>query len=258
MWDNHHFLNLVSNILLVAVAGATAYVIGLRLIEPPYFPIKEINIYTADSENAGDARLNNINLEQIKALFSNGIRGNFVSVDLTELRNEFEKLQWAREAKINRKWPNSLDVIVEEHQPLARWGSHALVNTFGEVFRVSSDQNLPTFMGPTEESAQEVAKQFHQFNQILAPLHQYAVEVTLTPRYAWRIQLNTGTVLELGRENIKERLERYVLVYGHSIARFSQDGSLAYVDLRYPNGFAIRLTEQAQQTPKKSSLRKET
>ena len=80
----------------------------------------------------------------------------------------------------------------------------------------------------------------------------------MTPRYAWRIQLNTGTVLELGRENIKERLERYVLVYGHSIARLSQDGPLAYVDLRYPNGFAIRMPEAMQHAPRKSGSRKET
>ncbi len=258
MWNNHQFLNLLSNLLYVSVAAAAAYVIGLRLIEPPYFPIKEINIFAAHAEKNAGTRLINISEEQIQTLFTEGIKGNFVSVDLTEVRNVFEKLPWVREAKINRKWPNALDVIVEEHQALARWDSHALVNTFGEVFRVSSEQQLPVFLGPTEESAQEVAKQFHQFNQILKPLQQNTVEVVLTPRYAWRIRLNTGTVLELGREDIKERLERYVLVYEHSIARLSQDSPLEYVDLRYPNGFAVRLTEQKQQTPKKSNLKKET
>jgi len=258
MWNNYQLLNLISNLLYAAVAVAVVYVIGLRLVEPPYFPIKEINIFVANAGENSDARLNNISEEHIQTLFVDGIKGNFVSVDLTEIRDEFEKLPWVREARINRKWPNALDVIVEEHQALARWDDQALVNTFGEVFRVSSEQRLPVFLGPTEESAQEITKQFHQFNQILKPLQQRAVEVILTPRYAWRIRLNDGTVLELGREDIKERLERYVLVYEHSIVRLSQEGSLEYVDLRYPNGFSVRLTEQGQQAPKKSSLKKET
>jgi cell division protein FtsQ len=84
------------------------------------------------------------------------------------------------------------------------------------------------------------------------------VEINLTSRYAWRIQLNTGTVLELGRNEVEERLVRYVSVYNHSIARFNQEEPLAYVDLRYPNGFAIRMPEGIQQVPRKSGSRRET
>jgi len=80
----------------------------------------------------------------------------------------------------------------------------------------------------------------------------------LTQRYAWRIHLNTGTVLELGRNEIEERLIRYVSVYDHSIARLNQQESLVYVDLRYPNGFAIRMPETMQREPHKSAVKRET
>lgn len=258
MWNNHQALNLLSGVLFTLVAIAILYAIGLRLVKPPFFPIKEIDIRVINVTTTNEEKLLNVTHEQVEDLARNEIKGNFISVDLTEVRKAFVKLPWVRDAKINRQWPHGLNVMLEEHQALAYWGSHALVNTYGEVFRVTVDRNLPVFIGPKEASAQEVAKQYRRFSQILAPLQQSIVEINLTPRYAWRIQLNTGTVLELGRNEVEERLVRYVSVYNHSIARFNQEEPLAYVDLRYPNGFAIRMPDVVQQVPRKSGSRRET
>ena len=258
MWNNHQALNLLSMILFTLAAIAILYAIGLQLIKPPLFPIKEINIQVVNGTTTDDKKLLNVTHEQIEDLARNEIKGNFISVDLTEVRKAFVKLPWVRDAKINRQWPHGLNVMLEEHQALAYWGSHALVNTYGEVFRVTVDRNLPVFTGPKEASAQEVARQYRRFSQILTTLQQSIVEINLTPRYAWRIQLNTGTMLELGRNEVEQRLVRYVSVYNHSIARVHQEEPLAYVDLRYPNGFAIRMPEVVQPLPRKSGSRRET
>lgn len=258
MWDNYQALNLLSRILLTLVTIAVLYAIGLRLIKPPLFPISEINVQVMNDVRADDKKLLNVTREQIEHLARNEIKGNFISVNLTEVREAFIKLPWVRDAKVNREWPHGLNIALEEHQALAYWGSHALVNSYGEVFRVTVNRDLPVFTGPKEASAREVAQQYRQFSQILAPLQQTIVQIDLTPRYAWRIQLNTGTVLELGRNEVEERLIRYVSVYNHSIARFNQEGPLAYVDLRYPNGFAIRIPDVMQHAPRKSGSRRET
>jgi cell division protein FtsQ len=258
MWNNYQALNLISKILFTLVAITVLYAIGLRLIKPPLFPIREINIQVVNTAEAAHKKLMNVTYEQIEYLARNEVKGNFISVDLTEIRKAFVRLPWVREAKVNRNWPNGLNVTIEEHQVLAYWGSHALVNIQGEVFRVSADRDLPIFTGPTEASAQEVTQHYRKFSQILSPLRQTIKELNLTPRYAWRMQLNTGTVLELGRNEVEERLARYVSVYNHSIARFNQEGRLAYVDLRYPNGFAIRMPEITPHVPHKSGLKKAT
>jgi len=258
MWNNYHSLYFLSNILFTLVAIAVLYAISLRLIKPPLFPIKEINVQVINTAETNDKELQNVTREQIEHIARNEIKGNFISVNLTEVREAFIKLPWVRDAKVNREWPHGLNVTLEEHQALAYWGSHALVNTYGEVFRVTVDRDLPVFTGPKEASAQEVAQQYWRFSQILAPLQQYIAEISLTPRYAWRIQLNTGTILELGRNEIEERLIRYVSLYNHSIARLNQQEPLAYVDLRYPNGFAIRMPEVIQHVPRKSGTRRET
>lgn len=258
MWNNHHALDLLSKILFALVAVAVLCGISLQLIRPPFFPIKEINIQIVHGEGGINARLQNVSHAQIEKLVRNEIEGNFISINLTAVREAFVKLPWVRDARVYREWPHGLNVMLEEHHALAYWGSHALVNTYGEVFRVTADVNLPVFIGPNEASAYEVTQQYRRFNQILMPLQQHIAQVMLTQRYAWRIQLNTGTVLELGRNEIEERLIRYVSVYNHSIARLNQQHSLAYVDLRYPNGFAIRVPETMQQEPHKSAARRET
>lgn len=257
MWNNPYALNLLSRVLTGMVAIAGLYAIGLQLIRPPLFPIKEINIKVVRGTKVIPA-LKNVTPEQIEDLVRNEINGNFISVNLTAVREAFVKLPWIREAKVNRQWPHGLDVTLEEHQPLAYWGSQALVNTYGEVFRVSAEMELPVFNGPNEAAAYEVTKKYQRFGRILAPLQQQIAELSLTPRYAWRIQLNTGTVLELGRNEIEERLSRYVSIFNHSIARINQQEPLAYVDLRYPNGFAIRMPEAMRQAPRKSDARSET
>lgn len=258
MWNNHHALDLLAKILFALVAMAVLYAISLQLIKPPLFPIKEINVQAVQGAKKDDTKLHNIIHEQIEQLVRNEIEGNFISVNLTTVREAFVKLPWVRDARVNRKWPDGLNVILEEHQALAYWGSHALVNTYGEVFRVTVEMDLPVFTGPNEASAYEVTQQYARFNKILAPLQQHIAEINLTQRYAWRIQLKTGTILELGRNEIEERLTRYVLVYNHSIARLNQQEPLAYVDLRYPNGFAIRMPEVMQHVPRISGTRRET
>jgi cell division septal protein FtsQ len=53
-------------------------------------------------------------------------------------------------------------------------------------------------------------------------------------------------VLALGREDVHERLQRYVAAYARTMARLP---ARAYrVDLRYPNGFAVRTRESITHT----------
>ncbi|UJP04596.1 MAG: cell division protein FtsQ/DivIB [Nitrosomonas sp.] len=256
MWNNYHTLNSISRLLTGAVVIATLYGVSLHLVQPPFFPIKEIHIRTIPAGKDNSPQLQHVTGEQIDHLVRNELAGNFISVNLTAVREAFVKLPWVREAKINREWPHGLNVVLEEHRALAYWGDHALVNSYGEVFRVTVDMDLPTFTGPNEASALEVAQQYRRFNQILAPVDQKIAEINLTSRYAWRLRLDTGTILELGKYDIEDRLSRYVLVYNHSIARWSQHQPLAYVDLRYPNGFAIRAPAVPEQ-PRKSALKRE-
>ena len=65
----------------------------------------------------------------------------------------------------------------------------------------------------------------------------YVEKINLTPRYAWQLSLTNGVVLELGREDLEQRIAKFIEVYPLSLA--AEEGNFKYVDLRYRNGFAV-------------------
>ncbi len=228
MWDNAAALNRAANLLygaaaLLIVYGCTHYVVHLAV-----FPLREIRVI-------GD--VGHVTNEQVAAVTARELRGNFFTVDLAQAREAFEKLPWVRKVNVRRQWPDRLEVAVEEHQPLARWGSTALVNAHGEVFEAAINSKLPLFFGP-EGTAVEVVARYAEFDRLLAPIGRKVVLITLSARRAWQLRLNDGMVLHLGRENLEARLAGFVSAYQRTVARLPQPPS--HVDLRYSNGFAVR------------------
>lgn len=240
MWDSHRFLNFVANALFILATAAAGYYMYQHYDVSRFYQIQTIHIQGMQTERA---ELKHITRSQIERVVNNDVQGNFLSVDLVAVRDAFLALPWVRDAKVERAWPLALNVKLEEHHAIAHWGNHALVNAYGEVFRAVSDERFPVFAGPMEANSAEVTEQYHLFNRILQPLQQSIVKIRLSSRHAWRLQLDSGTVVELGRVAMDERLRRYVSVYADSIAQLNQDGAPAYVDLRYPNGFAVHVTD---------------
>jgi cell division protein FtsQ len=95
---------------------------------------------------------------------------------------------------------------------------------------------LPGFIGQ-DGTAAEVTQQYKQFSQQLAALELHVTQIALSPRHAWQLRLSNGMLLELGREDMQQRLARFVEVYPYSL--MAMQDKVKYVDLRYRNGFAV-------------------
>ena len=245
MWDNHRMLHILANGLFTLAALVAAFAIGPSVVNLPIFALKEVSV---DGFSSIDGEFRHVTRKQINSLIRSEVAGSFFTVDLDTISNAFEKLPWVRVANVRRHWPQSLEVTLEEHIALARWGNFALVNTYGEVFNAVTDKRLPAFTGP-EESSQEVARQYAVFRKILQPLQQNITQVDFSPRRAWRIHTENGIVLELGREQVEARLGLYVSAHDHVISQFKKQ--FTYVDLRYPNGFSVRMLEANRQQLRK-------
>jgi cell division protein FtsQ len=178
-----------------------------------------------------------VSREQVKLIVAKHLKGNFFTLDLIKTRNAFEKLPWARSVSLRRRWPDKLEVVIEEHQELARWGSIALVNTHGELFHAASNSDLPVFFGPGD-GVVEVASQYLEVSKALKTADLKIASLALTPRRAWQVTTTSGMVIELGRVEMQARLDKFVSVYRHTIAGLNV--KVTYADLRYPNGFAVR------------------
>lgn len=249
MWNDHQALNLLANIMLTGVLLAVIYVVGVRVLTLSFFSLREIRVVGVSDTQVERMSLKHVTRDQIEQVMRNTDRKSFMTIDLESLQAAFKELPWVRSAKILREWPPGLEVLLEEHIALAYWGETALINSHGELFRAKTeDQQLPVFVGPDAISSQLIVNQYKVFNESLRAIGQSAAKVVLTPRHAWHVQLNTGTWLKLGREQIESRLNRYVSVYKQHSEILNQHEVLAYVDLRYSNGFAIRRPSSVSHT----------
>ena len=231
MWGNPRLLNLAAGFLAgVALLALSAAALHL-LLRSEMFPLRSIEL-TAPAQH--------LTREQVEAAVRGRLAGNFFAVDVATVRAAVEALPWVRRAAVRRVWPDRLEVTVEEHVPLARWGDGELVNTHGERFAGRAGTALPLFVGPPGTEG-ELARQYLRFAAVVAPLGTALERVVLTPRFAWQLRLANGLHLMLGRDadQADARLRRFVAIYP-SVEKTKQH---EYVDLRYPNGFALRLPD---------------
>jgi cell division protein FtsQ len=234
MWDNPRLLNMAANGLFAAAFVILAFAGTQIVLGSPLFPLREITV-KGDLAHTGRSDL--------EIATRGRVAGNFFAADLSAIRTGLEQIAWVRRADVRRVWPDRVEVTLEEHVALARWGDAGLVNTFGERFAGQTEAALPMFAGPPRTEG-EVTRRYRQYSQALAPLGSLE-RVILTPRFAWQLRLASGLSIELGRDLANDpadaRLARFIAAYPHTLGRIALHHE--YVDLRYPNGFALRVPE---------------
>jgi len=179
--------------------------------------------------------------------FVRAVQGaNATGASLEAVREAARRIPWVREASVRRRFPDAIEVTLETHEPLARWNDAELVSTRGDVFAAEYVGTLPRFHG-RDGSAAQMAAEYPAIVKALAPLGVTVTEVTLSPRGAWQVALDSGLVLELGRDDIEARLERFARAWPVVAARGVET---RHADLRYANGFALtRVAEKAPPKP---------
>ena len=241
-----HPLCQLARVLTWGALGLLAYGTVSWLVAQPWFALHTLEVKTPTAH---------VTEAQIRLVAERRVRGTFFTVDLERVRNSLERLPWVREARVERRWPDTLVVSLVEHVPLARWNDNALVSDSGEVFVAAVGMDLPRLFGPQGSSA-EVVTAFHRHQAALKPLGMTISELRLSPRRAWWMQLDNGLQLALGREQAETRLARFVAVYPRLFAAQVADPATntpleavpltpLTVDLRYSDGFAVRMPNGA-------------
>lgn len=162
-----------------------------------------------------------------------------VAVDLDKVSAAVKRIAWVDRASVARRWPNGLSVQVAEQMPVARWGETGLVNLRGELFVNDARHipaELPELVGPAG-TQQAMTERYLATRGQLEGVGMRISQLRLDARGAWELALDNGVALRLGRARIDERFERFISVAARIVAPRATD--IAYVDLRYANGFAI-------------------
>ncbi|MBR9909072.1 MAG: FtsQ-type POTRA domain-containing protein [Gammaproteobacteria bacterium] len=173
---------------------------------------------------------------------------SFMKLKLEDIQAALHREPWIDRARVERRWPDGLEVTVVEHKPIARWGDSDALNHRGEIIRLqvgqgnaSLLQGLPRLSG-ADGLEQEVMAQYRAISNLLKQQKMVVQQLTCDASRSWSLALQDGVVIEIGRDQVINRVQRLLTVYeSHLHERWSQ---LQRIDLRYFNGLAVQWKDE--------------
>lgn len=221
---------LLAVVALFLLAAAGAAWVSMGIVANDRWPIRWLEL---------NGEFQRVSAEQLRASISPLINESFFTIDMQELRDAAGRISWVSAVRVQKNWPETVTVTIEEYTPIAHWNRGQLISQNGEPFSVpESDeiQGLPWLRGP-EERLDDVLRYWSEFSELLVPLGLEISSIRLDRRGAWSMDLSNGTHVQLGRDSTLERLERLLASWDSLMVE--QAAPPQDVDLRYTNGFAV-------------------
>jgi cell division protein FtsQ len=225
-WVNR---KLGAGLLLVGLA------VGIYWVSEPVAKAFERPIKSVVVE--GD--FNFISKQRATELIGDEINGDFLQLNLMQLKNAVLNDPWVEKVTLNRRWPDTLVVKIAEQKPIARWGN-GFLNQRGEIIRIddaSQLSGLPWLQG-NESDAPEILQQYQDLSQILRSRGLEVIELKCDNKKSWRLTIKNHVEIALGRDQVMEKIRRFVTVYDTHLSNVWTD--VKAIDARYTNGVSVR------------------
>lgn len=194
-------------------------------------PIKTVQV---------NSNLVNVDKLEIKEIVTKFYTQGFFTIKLNDFEEELENIEWVYQAKIKRKWPNTLVINMLEQEPAFRWAEQSLLNKNFETFFVEENSNfahLPKLKGSIGRQ-HYLSSLYNKYNKYFERHGLSISSIEEDARYDKLIRLDNGIRINIGKEQVERKIERCLL----SFEEFSIDeiAAIASIDLRHSNGFAVR------------------
>ena len=176
---------------------------------------------------------------EVQAAMAPGLQGSFLSVDLVELRGLVETLAWVKRVQVARQWPDTLVIRVTEHQVAARWGDTSLISREGEVFAGEARYMFPELprLGGPPNTERRVVDRYLELQRLLGAANLTLSALSIDERGSWRMQLQGGQTIRIGRSDVEQRLDRFFHLAAPLLR--NEFDRVSHVDMRYTNGFSV-------------------
>ena len=184
-------------------------------------------------------RLQHVQPAAVLAAVQPSVGSGFFTTDVDKVSAAVTAVPWVAQADVRRQWPHTLYISVTEEVPVARWNGDGLMDAQGRVFVHSTDPAyaaLPALSG-REGSEQDVLAQYDTLQALMVPRGLAIATLAVDARGAATLLLDDGIEVRLGREDAEARLARFSSVALPALG--AKLATVAYVDMRYTNGFAV-------------------
>lgn len=206
------------------------YLLWMLITWPSLLPVKQVKV-RGHFPNVGQMYLKNAITPEV----SRGL----LNLSVHKLQAQLVQLPWIEHATVRRIWPDGVEIELHQHEVLAKWGKRGFMTASGSLIYPTEVQgriNVPLVDAPAETQT-EVYQVLSQIKTPLASISREVQKITVSPRHSWRIILDNDLELRLGREQIEQKMARFVQAYptifGQSVKH------ACYADLRYTKGISV-------------------
>lgn len=206
--------------------------------------------------------------QEIENTVGKHLNAGFFDISIQSLQRDLLENPWVHSAIIQRRWPLTLDITLEERKPVAAFlWFNGLNDKVNDEYEYLIDENYEIFISNevldflpvvVAKPSKLVLMMNHLewTNQRLKPFNLSVKRLTLSDRNSFELELNRRYTIILGRDAFQERMERLfallpLLEDQVGLARLKRAGQITHsvtnngknplirIDLRYTQGAAI-------------------
>ncbi len=200
------------------------------------------NLRISSVEVSGDFKV--LDKTQLKPVIEPFTRTNLYLLDAKGLEQAIEDHPWVNSASMTKVWPDKLKIRIFEQKPVAYWGKDKMLADNGEIINATLDDklraefaSLPVLYSPTEKG-RDMAANFIRIRKWMQGFPLKIVEFKEDTRGSWKVLLENGLTLKIGRSEQQKRIRRFMVGYRQRLQ--NRIGKITTIDLRYTNGFAVQ------------------
>lgn len=163
--------------------------------------------------------------------------------EAAEIGEKVAELEWVHHVNVRKGWPSGIDLEVHVESVIAYWNDNGFINEEGSSIysELITGADLPHLYGPVG-SEHEVMEQYQQLTSMLGKIGHEIRVLSVTERGAWSIETKEGVEVLLGKEDLKARMKRF-LVVSERLRMQGDPLEVDRMDARYINGVAVEFAD---------------
>jgi len=151
--------------------------------------------------------------EAIFEILQVGVGDPFLKFDPGSSYQKLSALPWVKKVHVERHWPNTLKIVLDERTPIALWQHKKVLHVIDETgipiphINIDDHKDLPLVMG---EGAPKAAK---ELQEDLISYPDFSKEILACVRIGnrrWNLKLKNGIVLMLPESGQKQALDTFI------------------------------------------------
>lgn len=214
-------------LLFLGLLGIVAYTIFLVLTQGNLRPIKNIDISNpliyASERDVYDA------IQEVGRL-------DYFFINLNEIARKVENIPWVKAVSVEKKWPDTLIIKIEERIPYVRFGQNEFLDREGNRFSLPPSEGLEDLFQVYGDQGTE--KKVLGMYAILTPWfkerNMQLNAIRLDKRQSWHLYTINNIEIILGKDELNLRLKKLFSIYHNLISEYKR--VIEVIDLRYQGG----------------------